>query len=237
METPMKITWYGHSAFRLDFADKVVLIDPFLSGNPSFASSRDVAVLGTTHILLTHGHGDHLGDTAAIAEATGAKVITNADLCSWLATQGVKNLDSMNTGGTTDQGGFTVTLVRADHSSGMIVEGKSVYLGNPNGIIVKAPGEPTVWFMGDTDIFSDMGLIAEIHKPDIVVVPIGDRYTMGPDTAALAVKRYVPGLIIIPCHYASFPPLEPNADRFVALVDEEATVKVLESGKPVEIGL
>lgn len=234
----MKITWYGHSAFRLDFADKVVLIDPFLSGNPSFASSRDVAVLGATHILVTHGHGDHLGDTVAIAEATGAKVISNADLCSWLATQGVKNLDSMNTGGTTDQGGFTVSLVRADHSSGMVVEGgRTVYLGNPNGIIVKAPGEPTVWHMGDTDIFSDMALIAEIHKPDVVIMPIGDRYTMGPETAALAVKRFVPGLTIIPAHYASFQPLEPNADRFVALVDEEATVKVLESGKPVELGL
>lgn len=233
----MKITWYGHSAFRLDFADKVVLIDPFLSGNPSFGSSRDVAVMGTTHVLLTHGHADHVGDTVAIAKATGAKVVTNADLCSWLSTQGLTALDSMNTGGTTDQGGFTVTLVRADHSSGDLIEGGSAYLGNPNGIIVKAPGEPTVWHMGDTDIFSDMALLAEIHKPDVVMIPIGDRYTMGPDVAALAVKRYLPGLTIIPCHYGSFPPLVPNADRFVALVDEEATVKVAESGKPFEVTL
>ncbi|WP_029355131.1 metal-dependent hydrolase [Bosea sp. 117] len=233
----MKITWYGHSAFRLDFADKVVLIDPFLSGNPSFASSRDVAVLGTTHILLTHGHGDHVGDTVAIAESTGATVVANAEIATWLSSLGVKKLDPMNTGGTTDQGGFKVSLVRADHSSSDMTDARMVYLGNPNGIIVKAPGEPVVWHMGDTDIFSDMALIAEIHKPDVVIVPIGDRYTMGPETAALAVKRYLGGLTVIPGHYGSFPPLEPTADRFVSLVGGEATVKVLVSGEPVELKL
>lgn len=228
----MKITWYGHAAFRLDFADKVVLIDPFLSGNPSFKSGRDVAVLGTTHVLLTHGHGDHVGDTVSIAQSTGATVVANADLVSWLGTQGVTNTQMMNTGGTIALDGFSVSMVRADHSSGMMVDGQSFYLGNANGIIVTAPGEPTVWHMGDTDIFSDMALIAEIYKPEIVIVPIGDRFTMGPETAALAVKRYLPGLTIIPAHYASFPPLEPTADHFVALVEEEATVVVLENGTP-----
>ncbi|MCK0197607.1 metal-dependent hydrolase [Ancylobacter sp. 6x-1] len=230
----MKITWYGHAAFRLDFADKVVLIDPFLSGNPGFKSSRDVAILGTTHILLTHGHGDHVGDTVSIAEATGAAVVANADLANWLGAQGVKSLQPMNTGGTIELDGFTVTMVRADHSSGQLVDGASVYLGNPNGLIVHAPGEPTVWHMGDTDIFSDMGLIAEIHQPEIALVPIGDRFTMGPRTAALAVRRYLPGLTIVPCHYASFPPLVKDPAGFVDLVGGEATVKVLESGTPVD---
>lgn len=229
----MKITWYGHSAFRLDFADKVVLIDPFLTGNPSFRSGRDVAVMGTTHVLLTHGHGDHVGDTVGIAEATGATVVANADLAAWLGHQGVKNLEMMNTGGTVWLDGFAVSMVRADHSSGAMVDGHSVYLGNANGLIVKAPGEPVIWHMGDTDLFSDMALIAEIHKPEIVMVPIGDRFTMGPESAALAVKRYLPGLTILPCHYASFPPLEPNAERFVALVEEEVTVIVPENGVPL----
>ena len=228
----MKITWYGHAAFRLDFADKVVLIDPFLSGNPSFGSSRDVAVLGTTHVLLTHGHGDHVGDTVAIAQSTEATVVANADLASWLGTQGVKNIQMMNTGGTIWLDDFTVSMVRADHSSGMMVEGHSVYLGNANGIIVKAPGEPTVWHMGDTDIFTDMALIAEIYQPEIVIVPIGDRFTMGPETAAIAVQRFLPGLTIIPAHYGSFPPLAPTADRFVELVGEEASVVVMTSGAP-----
>jgi len=112
----MRITWFGHSAFRLDFSDKVVLIDPFFTGNPAFDGDRAKAVDGVTHIIITHGHGDHIGDAVEISKANGAKVITNYDLCMWLASKGLENFDPMNTGGTTDQGGFTVTLVRADHS-------------------------------------------------------------------------------------------------------------------------
>ncbi|WAC29605.1 metal-dependent hydrolase [Ancylobacter sp. SL191] len=222
----MKITWYGHAAFRLELAGTAVLIDPFLSHNPMFTSTVEEASQGVSHILLTHGHGDHVGDTVAIAKATGATVVANADLCGWLGTQGLDKLEMMNTGGTIHLPGFTVSMVRADHSSGMVVDGASVYLGNANGLIVKAPGEPTLWHMGDTDIFSDMALIAEIHRPDIVILPIGDRFTMGPETAAVAVTRYLGGLTIIPAHYATFGLLEPNADRFVALVGEEATVVV-----------
>ncbi|MCB5177049.1 MULTISPECIES: metal-dependent hydrolase [Microvirga] len=216
----MKITWLGHSAFRLDFADKVVLIDPFFTGNPAFEGDRDAVSEGVTHILVTHGHGDHVGDTVEIAKATGAKVVTNFDLLMYLASQGVENFDPMNTGGTTDQGGFTVTMVRADHSAGLVEMGVNYPLGSANGVIVKAPGEPTVYHMGDTDIFGDMALIAEIHKPDVIMVPIGDRFTMGPEVAALAVERYFGSAkAVIPCHYGSFPMVEPNADKFVAALD------------------
>ena len=215
----MRITWFGHSAFRLDFADNVVLIDPFFTGNPAFDGDRDAATKGATHILITHGHGDHVGDTVEIAAQTGAKVVTNYDLCMWLASKGVQNFDPMNTGGATDQGGFTVTLVRADHSAAMIEAGVNVPLGFPNGIVVKAAGEPTVYHMGDTDIFGDMALINELHAPDVVMVPIGDRFTMGPETAALAVKRFFKPRAVIPCHYGSFPTIEPSADRFVAALE------------------
>jgi L-ascorbate metabolism protein UlaG (beta-lactamase superfamily) len=232
----MQITWYGHSAFRLDFAGKAVLIDPFFTGNPAFVSDKAAAIKGVTHIVLTHGHGDHVGDTLDIAAATGAPVVTNYDLCMWLAGRGLKTFDPMNTGGTTDQGGFTVTLVRADHSSGEIVDGNPVYLGNPCGAIIKAKGEPTVYHMGDTDIFSDMGLIAELHQPEIAMVPIGDRFTMGAVTAALAVKRFFKLKAAIPCHYASFPMIAPNADGFVAAMQGHATkVIVPEKGKPVAV--
>jgi L-ascorbate metabolism protein UlaG (beta-lactamase superfamily) len=114
----MQITWFGHSAFRLDVAGHVVLIDPFFTGNPAFVTDKEAAIKGVTHIVLTHGHGDHVGDTLQIAEATGAPVVANYDLCMRLAGKGLRKFDPMNTGGTTDHGGFTVTLVGADHSSG-----------------------------------------------------------------------------------------------------------------------
>ncbi len=228
----MQITWYGHSAFRLDFGDHAVLIDPFFTGNPAFVSDRDAAMKGVSHIVLTHGHGDHVGDTLDIANATGATVIANYDLCMWLAGKGLRKFDPMNTGGTTKQGGFTVTLVRADHSSGDIKDGMPIYLGNPCGAIIKASGEPTVYHMGDTDIFLDMALIAEIHEPRIAFVPIGDRFTMSPRSAAMAVKRFFKLDAVVPCHYGSFPIIEPNADKFVAEMKGSATkVIVPEKGQ------
>ena len=215
----MKITWYGHSAFRLDFAGKAVLIDPFFTGNPGFEGRRDEIVAGVSHILITHGHGDHVGDALAIAQETGAKVVSNYDLCVALAKRGLQNFDPLNTGGSADQGGFSVTLVRADHSAALAEMDINVPVGSANGIVVKAPGEPTVYHAGDTDIFGDMGLVAEIHRPDVVILPIGDRFTMGPEVAALAVKRFFKPQAAIPCHYGSFPVLEPSADGFVAALD------------------
>jgi L-ascorbate metabolism protein UlaG (beta-lactamase superfamily) len=232
----MQITWFGHSAFRLDFANHAVLIDPFFSGNPAFVSDKAAAIKGVSHIVLTHGHGDHVGDTLDIARQNGATVTANYDLCMWLAAKGLEKFNPMNCGGTTDLGGFSVTMVRADHSSGDITDGMPIYLGNPCGVIIKAAGEPTVYHLGDTDIFSDMALISEIHQPNVAIVPIGDRFTMSPATAALAVKRFLNVATAIPCHYGSFPIVEPNADRFVAELKGHATkVIVPEKGKPFAV--
>jgi L-ascorbate metabolism protein UlaG (beta-lactamase superfamily) len=232
----MQITWFGHSAFRLDFAGKAVLIDPFFTGNPAFVSDKAAAIKGVSHILLTHGHGDHVGDTIDIAKQTGATVVANYDLCMWLVGKGLEKFDPMNTGGTTEQGGFSVTLVRADHSSGEMQNGAPVYLGNPCGVIVKAKGEPTVYHLGDTDIFSDMALIAEIHQPKVAFVPIGDRFTMSPATAALAINKFLKVETAVPCHYGSFPIIEPNADKFVAAMKGSAAkVVVPEKGKPFTV--
>jgi L-ascorbate metabolism protein UlaG (beta-lactamase superfamily) len=232
----MQITWFGHSAFRLDFAGNAVLIDPFFTGNPAFVSDKAAAMKGVSQIVLTHGHGDHVGDTLDIAKQNGATVTTNYDLGMWLVSKGLEKLNPMNTGGTTDLGGFTVTLVRADHSSGDIVNGTPIYLGNPCGVIIKAKGEPAVYHMGDTDIFSDMALIAEIHQPKVAMVPIGDRFTMSPSTAALAVKRFLKLDAVIPCHYGSFPIIEATPDKFVAEMKGHSTkVIVPEKGKPFTV--
>jgi L-ascorbate metabolism protein UlaG (beta-lactamase superfamily) len=232
----MKITWYGHSAFRLDFAGQSVLIDPFFTGNPAFNANKADVIKGVSHIVVTHGHGDHVGDTLDIAKTNGATVTTNYDLGMWLASKGLEKLNPMNAGGTTDLGGFTVSMVRADHSSGDMLNGTPIYLGNPLGAIIKAPGEPTVYHFGDTDIFSDMELIAEIYQPKIGIVPVGDRFTMGGATAAMAVKRYFKLDAVIPCHYGTFPIIEPNPDKFVAAMKGHSTkVIVAEKGKAISL--
>ncbi len=215
----MKITWLGHSAFRVETSASVVLIDPFLKSNPSFTGSGVAfsdAIRGVTHIVLTHGHGDHVGDTVEIARTTGAKVVTNYDLCMWLAKQGVSDFDPMNTGGTTDQGDFKVTLVRADHSAALVELDVGYPLGNANGVVLTPKHGPTLLHMGDTDVFSDMALINTLWKPEIGIVPIGDRFTMGARTAAYACRNYFNFRAVIPCHYATFGLLAPSADAFVA---------------------
>lgn len=222
----MRLVWFGHSTFRLEFGGKVVLIDPFLTANPAFSGDPAAASEGATHVLITHGHGDHIGDALAIAERTGAVIVANYEICTWLAGRGARSVEAMNTGGTIAQDGFTVSMVRADHSSTMVEGDVLTALGLPGGLIVKAPGEPVVYHMGDTDLFGDMALIAELHQPDILLVPIGDRFTMGPDNAALAVRRYFQPRAVVPCHYGSCPPLVANADGFVSAL-EGSGVQVL----------
>lgn len=219
----MQITWFGHSAFRVELPGAALLIDPFFNGNPSFTGDVAQASAGVTHIVLTHGHGDHLGDTLTLAETTGAKVVANFDLCMWLAHRGLKSFEPMGTGGTVDLGPFAVTLVNAVHASAYLDEnGVSHVLGNPNGVIIRAPGEKVLYHMGDTDIFGDMALISELYAPDIGLVPIGDRFTMGARTAALAVKRFFDFETVIPCHYGSFPIVDQTADKFLAEMGDQA---------------
>ena len=214
----MKITWLGHSAFRLETATAKILIDPFFTGNPGFGGldAKDAAA-DLTHILLTHAHGDHVGDTIRLAKETGATVLANADLAAWLGSKGVEKMEMGNTGGTVSFGSFSVTFTNALHSSAQITEdGVSHALGNPNGLMLHFDDEPTLFHMGDTDIFSDMGLINELHAPEIGLVPIGDRFTMGGAVAALACQRFFNFSTVLPCHYGSFPIIDQTPEKFVA---------------------
>ena len=232
----MKITWFGHAAFRVDIGGSVVLIDPFLSQNPSFRGDLRQAVAGVSHIVLTHGHGDHLGDTVPIAKDSGATVVANADIVAYLGGQGLTRCEAMNIGGTVRLGALSVSMVNAIHSSSIRVGAISQNLGNPAGIILKAAGERTLYHMGDTDIFGDMALVEELHAPKIGLVPIGDRFTMGGAVAALACRRFFKFEAAIPCHYGTFPIIDQTPDKFIEGMEGTSTkVIVPKIGEAFEI--
>jgi len=236
----MKLTWFGHSAYRLEFGSSVVLIDPFLTGNPVFGGDPVAASDGATHVLVTHGHADHVGDALAICQRTGAKLVANYEICMWLARKGLTAMDPMNSGGTTDQGEFGVTLTVAFHSSATMDENGITHdLGLPHGIVVtpKDTSQPTVYHMGDTEVFSDMALIDELHRPSVAIVPVGDRFTMDGRRGALAVRRFLPSVrTAIPCHFGTFGLLAPTPDAFLEhMKGAEAKVLVPEKGKAVTL--
>ena len=231
----MKLTWFGHSAFRLDIAGAVVMIDPFLD-NPTFKGDKAAAFRGATHVVLTHGHDDHIGSTVEICKATGATLVANFEVCMYLAGKGVEKYSPGNHGGHIDLGAFSVAFVPAWHSSSTIVDGLPVYLGNPAGVVFNAKGEKTLLHMGDTDIFPGMALINEIYQPKIGIVPIGDRFTMGAKLAALACKRFYTFETAIPSHYATFPIIDQTPDAFIAEMKGARTaVLVPERGKAVTL--
>ena len=220
----MKIIWLGHSCFRIETGNSVLLIDPFLKGNPTFEKSGvawEDATRGVTHVALTHGHDDHVGDTAEICSTSGATLFAVFELAAHLNGQGVEKFEPMNTGGTVASQDFELTLTPAHHSS----SSGGVYLGNPCGIVLRTREKKTVYHMGDTDVLPGMALINELYQPTIGIVPIGDRFTMGARTAAFACKKFFQFGTVLPCHYGTFPIIDATADAFVAeMVGENVVV-------------
>lgn len=225
----MKLIWLGHAAFRIETGSAVILIDPYLTENPfTKALNYEDMIEGVTHIALTHGHSDHVGDTIRIAKEKNIPVTANADLGNWLNAQGVEKIIAGNTGGTQHHNGYSITFTNAVHSSAFCTQsGHSEALGNANGLVFHFENGPTVYHMGDTDIFSDMKLIDELHAPKIALVPVGDHYTMGGAVAALACQRFLNLDIAIPCHYGTFPVLDQTPEKFVTGMEGTKTKVVL----------
>ena len=198
----LAITWLGHSSFRVRTPGGTeILFDPWFTGNPSFPEAARPAKADL--ILVSHGHFDHITDAAALAKSTGAAVVAIWEIYRYLGSKGVQNLEPMNIGGTITVKGLRVTMTDARHSSSFEDNGV-VYLGAAAGFVVKLENGQTIYYAGDTSLFGDMKIIAELYKPDIAFLPIGDRFTMGPDTAAIAAK-WLGVKQVVPMHHATFP--------------------------------
>jgi L-ascorbate metabolism protein UlaG (beta-lactamase superfamily) len=207
-----RFTWLGHATVRCDLpGGEVVLIDPWVDGNPSCpADQKQFERLDA--ILITHAHFDHMADAVELARRHRPRhVIANFEICSWLESKGVEGCSGMNLGGTQDVLGLQVTMVRADHSSSITDGDRSLYGGLASGYVVRLPGGYTFYHAGDTALFSDLQLIAELCRPELAFLPIGDHFTMGPVEAALAVEFLGVG-DVIPMHYATFPVLTGTPD-------------------------
>jgi L-ascorbate metabolism protein UlaG (beta-lactamase superfamily) len=198
----LAITWLGHSSFLLRTpGGKQLLFDPWFTGNPKFPAGATPKTVDL--MLLSHGHSDHITDAASVAKATGATVVGIFEITVWLGGKGVQRLEPMNKGGTIVVDGLRITMTDARHSSSFDENGL-VYLGEPAGFIVGLEDGRTLYYAGDTCLFGDMKLIRELYKPDIAFLPIGDRFTMGPDTAAVA-ARWLGVRQVVPMHWGTFP--------------------------------
>ena len=199
----IRLTYQGHSAFRVVTAgDEQILIDPFLSNNPT--TPEDLKTVGEADtILVTHGHPDHLGDTIPIAQATGATVVSNFEIFSYLQSMGVENAAPIQKGGGAQIGGVKVTATNAFHSSSIQTEdGSLIYGGEPMGFVLEFESGFRLYHAGDTNVFGDMQLIGELYKPELALLPIGDRLTMGPLEAAHA-ARLLGVEHVVPMHYST----------------------------------
>lgn len=230
----MEIQWLGHSAFRLTAEGKAVLIDPYFSGNPKFPADAEKGFGKVDHILVTHGHGDHLGDTLRLAKTHNAQVVSIFEIAHWLGRQGYENCVPMNIGGTVTAGPLSFTMVNALHSAGFAdADGNMLYMGVCAGFVVKA-GRWSVYHTGDTDVFSDMALIQRLHTPNVGLVPIGGHFTMDARGAALACNEFLDLEVIVPMHYRTFPVLAGGAEEFKKLV-KRGRVEILEPGGTLKL--
>lgn len=229
----MQLTWLGHSAFHLETGTQSILIDPFWTGSPTFPAGYENRVERVDTIVLTHGHEDHLGDTVRLAKKYGAAVVAQFEVCSWVGSQGVGQVDPMNTGGCIERQGVRYCMVPAFHSSAVIRDGTPVTMGDPAGFVIQAEGR-SIYHSGDTALFSDMALIQRLYRPKIGLVCIGDRFTMGPEAAAIACNEFLDLELIVPIHWGTFGLLSGKPDDFAARVSR-GRVHIATPGEPFSI--
>ena len=222
----LSITWLGHSAFLVATPNgKRIAFDPWL-GNPkcpaAFAKPQALGRLDA--ILVSHGHSDHASEVAQIAKLTGAPVVCVFELGLYFTDKGVQHVCDMGIGGTQTVAGLTITMTQAAHTGSTHDGGRITYLGGASGFIVRADGLPTIYFAGDTGLFGDMKIIADLYQPEIAFLPIGDLYTMGPDTAAIAAE-WLRVRQVVPMHWGTFP----------ALTGTPAALKAHLKGKGIDV--
>ncbi len=225
----IRLTWLGHATFRIETpGGQTVLIEPWVMGNPK-CPDKERELKKVDVMLCTHGHGDHIGDAVEIIKRHNPKVVGIPELVTWLKNNGAKQILPMNKGGTQTVGDIKVTMVDARHSSGIQQGDAFVYGGGPCGYVIEFENGVKIYHAGDTCVFGDMQIIREIYAPEIVLLPIGDHYTMGPREAAYACNLLKPKTVI-PMHFGTFPQLTGTPAELKRLV---TNVEILEM-KPGE---
>ncbi|HTV58469.1 MAG TPA: metal-dependent hydrolase [Verrucomicrobiae bacterium] len=214
-----RLTWLGHSAFRITTpSGKVIVIDPWIESNPMCpAELKKFDRLDT--LLITHGHFDHIADAVDLAKKFEPQVVAIFETCLWLESKGVKNTTAMNKGGTQKVGEIEVTMTDAVHSCGILDGDEVIYGGEACGYVVRLPGGLTLYHSGDTALFGDMKLIGELYTPQLILLPIGDHYTMGPREAAVAI-RLLGARHMVPMHFGTFPVLTGRPERLRELTED-----------------
>lgn len=215
----LEVTWLGHSTFQLRLdGGEVLVTDPWVDGNPKYPEKHEFEKIDS--MIISHGHFDHFNDVVPLAKKFKPQIAAIFEVTKFLEDKGIKKATAMNKGGTTALGSIRVTMTEALHSSCFVDGSKLSCAGDPVGFILHLTDNRKVYFAGDTAVFSDMALMQQIYQPEIVFLPIGDLFTMGPEQAAVAVQLLKPK-IVIPMHYGTFPALTGTPEELQRLLAGE----------------